>query len=147
MCTSVSNIYTGDRFSCTCNGAYYDEALGWMVGFVHVVEEEACEEEVTQVVGAYAELEPIGRVGGLFGGGEVDGGVANEDIERHLRPSEVVDELSDAVQGGQIQVHDGVAVLGHAHRLGCSLCFEKVSARHHNIPLPCLRQSLGCGQS
>lgn len=91
MCILVSNIYAGDQFSCTCNGAYYDEALGWIVGFVNDIEEEACEEEVTQVVGADAELEPFGRVGGLFGGGEVNGGVGNEDIKRHLRSSEVVD--------------------------------------------------------
>lgn len=50
-----------------------------------------------QVVGTHAELKSFCRVRGFFGGGEVDGGVANKDIKRHLRPSEVVDELSDTV--------------------------------------------------
>ena len=50
---------------------------------------------------------------------------------------EVVHKLAHALQGGQVQVEDSVAVLGHPGLACRLLSLEKVSAGHDHMPLTC----------
>lgn len=130
-------------FSTTCYRADDDEALRGVIGFLQVLEEVACEEEVAKVVDSNAHLKTIGRVSWLNCGWKVDGRVAHQNVERHPGVSEVVDELADALEGCEVEVHDGVAVFGHAGRLCGSLGLEEVAAGHDHVPFPGLGQCLG----
>nr|ACR38476.1 unknown [Zea mays] len=137
----------GQRVGVAGDGAEDDEAAGRVVGLLHVVQEQARQEEVAQVVDADAHLVSVRRERRRPCRGPVDGGVADERVERHAGAPEAVHELPHAVEGGQVQVHDGVAAVRHAGALGRLGRLEEVAAGHHHVPLAGLRQRLGRRQA
>lgn len=56
---------------------------------------------------------------------------------RTKKAPEVVDKLANALQGGQVQVEDGVVVFGDAGLLGSPLRLQEIAAGHHDMPLAC----------
>lgn len=95
-----------------------DDAARLLVGRgLEVLQQQVGQQEVAQVVGADRQLKAVGRVRGLLGRGLVDGGIADERVQAAARGLEGGGKLADRLQGGQVQVHDAVAALGHADLL------------------------------
>jgi hypothetical protein len=82
----------GQRVGVAGDGAEVDEAARRVVGRREVPEEEARQQEVAEVVHAHAHLEPVRRERGRPRRGAVDGGVADQRVERHPRAAEGVHE-------------------------------------------------------
>ena len=90
------------------------------------------------MVGADTELESVSGEGGHLGSRKVDGGIADQDIERPTGAPEIVDELADAVERGEVEVHHGVIFLAHADRFGGLFGLEKISTGHYHVPFAAL---------
>ena len=56
---------------------------------------------------------------------------------------EVLHKLAHRLEGGEVEVHDGVGALGHAQLLGRLLSLGKVAHRHDDVPVARLGQGVG----
>lgn len=128
----------------TCNGANNDKSLGRVIRFLEVLKQQPRKQKVAEVVSPNTELKPFSREGRFLGSWLVDSGIAHQDIEGSTGAPEVINELADAVEGGEVQVHDGIVFLGHAGGLGSSFSLEEVPAGHDHVPFSSLGESLRC---
>jgi hypothetical protein len=66
-----------------------------------------------------------------------------QSVKGQARSLEVLDEDADALQGGQVEVHDGELVLGEAGVLGSLHGLREVAAGHDNVPVAGLSKRNG----
>lgn len=92
-----------------------------MLALLEVLHQLVGHQEVRQVVHADRELVAVRRERGLSRGGQIDGGIAHEAVERAAGGAEVGDELAHRLQGREVALDVGEVLTRDAVVLGRDL--------------------------
>lgn len=79
--------------------------------------------------------------------GVPDGRVAHQRVGLNLGRLDLRHEVPDAVERGQVEVHDGVRRGVHAEVLGAGLRLGERAHRHDHVPVPGVSENLGTLQA
>lgn len=132
----------------TCNRTHNDDPpIGIIFFMLNIFHQHISQEEVPQMVCTHAQLEAIRGVPRFLRSRQIHCGITHKDIQGTPGLANIVNELLDTVEGGQITMDDGVAILGHAHSSRSTFGFEEVTACHYNVPFARIGKNLSGGKT